>query len=221
MKVAPSQSPRLRKRIRVMDVRTNLRQQQQLPLLENAPKAQKTPAQKAIRKTFKGTAHLARLLPTGSVLTFQILSPILTHQGRCPTHASRVITLGLLALCGVSCFILRLTDSFRDERGKVRYGLATFRGLWVIDTSLKLTPEEKAQYQLKFIDLFHALASILVFAAIALFDKNVVNCFFPTPSEEAKELLMRVPIGIGIACSILFVLFPSKRHGIGCPLSKH
>ncbi|KAL9454679.1 hypothetical protein AB3S75_010140 [Citrus x aurantiifolia] len=204
-----------------MDVRTNLRQQQQLPLLENAPKAQKTPAQKAIRKTFKGTAHLARLLPTGSVLTFQILSPILTHQGRCPTHASRVITLGLLALCGVSCFILRLTDSFRDERGKVRYGLATFRGLWVIDTSLKLTPEEKAQYQLKFIDLFHALASILVFAAIALFDKNVVNCFFPTPSEEAKELLMRVPIGIGIACSILFVLFPSKRHGIGCPLSKH
>lgn len=204
-----------------MDVRTNLRQQQQLPLLENAPKAQKTPAQKAIRKTFKGTAHLARLLPTGSVLTFQILSPILTHQGRCPTHASRVITLGLLALCGVSCFILRLTDSFRDERGKVRYGLATFRGLWVIDTSLKLTPEEKAQYQLKFIDLFHALASILVFAAIALFDKNVVNCFFPTPSEEAKELLMRVPIGIGIACSILFVLFPSQRHGIGCPLSKH
>lgn len=204
-----------------MDVRTNLRQQQQLPLLENAPKAQKTPAQKAIRKTFKGTAHLARLLPTGSVLTFQILSPILTHQGRCPTHASRVITLGLLALCGVSCFILRLTDSFRDERGKVRYGLATFRGLWVIDTSLKLTPEEKAQYQLKFIDLFHAFASILVFATIALFDKNVVNCFFPTPSEEAKELLMRVPIGIGIACSILFVLFPSKRHGIGCPLSKH
>lgn len=204
-----------------MDVRTNLRQQQQLPLLENAPKAQKTPAQKAIRKTFKGTAHLARLLPTGSVLTFQILSPILTHQGRCPTHASRVITLGLLALCGVSCFILRLTDSFRDERGKVRYGLATFRGLWVIDTSLKLTPEEKAQYQLKFIDLFHAFASILVFAAIALFDKNVVNCFFPTPSEEAKELLMRVPIGIGIACSILFVLFPSNRHGIGCPLSKH
>lgn len=204
-----------------MDVRTNLRQQQQLPLLENAPKAQKTPAQKAIRKTFKGTAHLARLLPTGSVLTFQILSPILTHQGRCPTHASRVITLGLLALCGVSCFILRLTDSFRDERGKVRYGLATFRGLWVIDTSLKLTPEEKAQYQLKFIDLFHAFASILVFAAIALFDKNVVNCFFPTPSEEAKELLMRVPIGIGIACSILFVLFPSQRHGIGCPLSKH
>lgn len=204
-----------------MDVRTNLRQQQQLPLLENAPKAQKTPAQKAIRKTFKGTAHLARLLPTGSVLTFQILSPILTHQGRCPTHASRVITLGLLALCGVSCFILRLTDSFRDERGKVRYGLATFRGLWVIDTSLKLTPEEKAQYQLKFIDLFHAFASILVFATIALFDKNVVNCFFPTPSEETKELLMRVPIGIGIACSILFVLFPSKRHGIGCPLSKH
>ncbi|XP_044465045.1 protein DMP7-like [Mangifera indica] len=188
------------------------------PLLQNAAiplKQPKTPAQKAIRKTIKGTGHLIRLLPTGSVLTFQIVSPILTHQGKCPTHTNRVITLAFLALCGLSCFILRLTDSFRDERAKVRHGLATFRGLWVLDTPLKLSPEEAARYRLKFIDFFHAFASILVFAAVALFDKNVVNCFCPHPSDETKELLVSVPVCIGVACSILFVLFPSKRHGIG------
>ncbi|KAJ4729739.1 DUF679 domain-containing protein [Melia azedarach] len=202
------------------ELRTALRDQLQ-PLLENVPKKPKTPSQRAIRKTFKGTAHLARLLPTGAVLTFQILSPILTHQGQCPTHTSRHLTFLLLAVCGITCFLLRLTDSFRDERGKVRYGLATFKGLWAIDTSLTLTPEEAAQYQLKFIDFFHAFASISVFAAVALFDQNVVKCFCPTPSEETKELLVSVPVGIGVVCSILFLIFPSKRHGIGCPLSRH
>jgi hypothetical protein len=39
----------------------------------------KTPAQKAIRKTFKISTHLANLLPTGTVLVFQIMSPIFTH----------------------------------------------------------------------------------------------------------------------------------------------
>ncbi|KAJ0111526.1 hypothetical protein Patl1_02337 [Pistacia atlantica] len=191
------------------------------PLLENASVPPKTPAQKAIRRTFKGTGHLVRLLPTGSVLTFQVVSPILTHQGKCPNHTNRVVTLGFLAICGLSCFILRLTDSFRDERGKVRHGLATFRGLWVLDTSLNLSQEEAARYRLKFIDFFHAFASILVFAAVALFDKNVIKCFCPHPSDETKQLLVTVPIWIGVACSVLFILFPSKRHGIGTSLSRN
>ncbi|KAK3184066.1 hypothetical protein Dsin_031352 [Dipteronia sinensis] len=202
-----------------------LQEQLQQPLLENAaaiaPKPEKTPAQKAIRKTFKGTANLARLLPTGAVLTFQILSPIFSHQGQCHTHTSHLLTLCLLALCAFSCFLLRLTDSFRDERGKVRYGLATFRGLWVLDTSTRLSPEEEAKYQLKFVDFFHAFTAVLVFGAVALFDKNVVKCFYPKPSEEAEDLLVILPVGIGVVSSFLFVAFPSKRHGIGCPLSKN
>ncbi|KAH7519104.1 hypothetical protein ACOSP7_002307 [Xanthoceras sorbifolium] len=204
-------------------IRTSVQEQQQ-PLLENAAtvtKPPKTPTQKAMRKTFKGTANLARLLPTGSVLTFQILSPILTHQGQCHTYTSHLMTLGLVALCALSCFLLRLTDSFRDERGKVRYGLATFRGLVVLDTSLRsLSQEEAAKYQLKFIDFFHAFTSLLVFGAVALFDKNVVKCFYPEPSEEAEDLLVILPVMIGLISSVLFVAFPSKRHGIGCPLSR-
>ncbi|XP_022140636.1 uncharacterized protein LOC111011245 [Momordica charantia] len=201
-----------------------LRQMEQ-PLLENAPttnaKPTKTPAQKAIRKTFKGTAHLANLLPTGTVLGFQILSPIFTHQGQCHTKVSQSTTLGLVTLCAFSCFFLLFTDSFRDERGKVRYGVATFRGLWIIDASVTLPDEEAAKYRLRFIDFFHAFASLLVFVAVALFDENVVKCFYPTPSDETRELLVVLPVGIGVLCSLLFIVFPSKRHGVGFPLSRH
>jgi len=65
----------------------------------------------------------------------------------------------------------------------------------------------------------HALMSILVFVAVALFDKNVVSCIFPTPSDETQEILTRLPVGIGVISSMLFVAFPTKRHGIGFPLS--
>jgi hypothetical protein len=81
--------------------------------------------------------------------------------------------------------------------------------------------EEAAKYRLRLVDFFHAFMSVLVFAVVALFDQNVVKCFYPTPSSEAKDLLMALPIGIGVASSLLFVAFPSKRHGIGFPLSRH
>ncbi|XP_061352368.1 protein DMP7-like [Gastrolobium bilobum] len=196
----------------------------QQPLLENAPtpqKTPKTPTQKTIRKAFKGTAHLAKLLPTGTVLIFQILSPVFTHEGQCHTQTSKAMTIGLLTFCSISCFLLSFTDSFRDERGKVRYGMASSNGLWILDASVRLPIDEAAKYRLRFIDFFHAFTSILVFGAIALFDKSVVSCLVPKPSEEAKELLVAVPIGIGLVCSVLFVLFPSQRHGIGFPLSRN
>ncbi|XP_050205718.1 protein DMP7 [Mercurialis annua] len=195
------------------------------PLLENPvtpiQKPSKTPTQKAIRKTFKGTTQLSKLLPTGSVLAFQILSPIFTHQGQCHTSTSTTLTLALLTTCAISCFLLCLTDSFRDERGKVRYGMATSKGLWVIDGSVTLSEDQNENYKMRFIDLLHGFASMLVFGAVALFDKNVVNCFCPTPSDEVKDLLVAVPVGVGVVCSILFLKFPTKRHGIGTPLSRH
>lgn len=197
--------------------------EQRQPLLENQPlseKPTKTPAQKALRKTFKISGHLSNLLPTGSVLAFQILSPAFTHEGKCRTLTSQTLTLTLISLCGASCFLLCLTDSFRDERGKVRYGLATFRGLWIMDGCASVPPGEEEKYRLRLVDFFHALLSIVVFIAVALFDQNVVRCFVPNPSEEAQELLATLPIVVGVLCSLLFVAFPTKRHGIGFPLSQ-
>ncbi|KAA8515212.1 hypothetical protein F0562_018391 [Nyssa sinensis] len=185
-------------------------EQQKLPLLQDIPlralpeTEEKTLIQKAISQTFQSTAHLAKLLPTGSVLAFQLLEPIFTNQGECDS-VSRSMTAGLIALCGLSCFLLCFTDSFKDKNGIVCYGFATFRGLWIIDGSATLPPEVAAKYQLRFIDFMHAFMSILVFAAVALFDQNVVNCFYPTPSDETKELLTSLPVGIGVIC-IPFIL---------------
>ncbi|XP_059660063.1 protein DMP4-like [Cornus florida] len=198
---------------------------QTLPLLQEKcitllKTEERTAIQRAISQTFQSTAHLANLLPTGSVLAFQLLSPIFTNQGECDP-VSRSMTSGLIALCGLSCFFLCFTDSFKDKNGNVCYGFATFRGLWIIDGSLSRTlpPEIAANYRLRFIDFMHAFMSISVFAAIALFDQNVVNCLYPSPSEETQEVLRSLPVGIGVICSMLFVVFPTKRHGIGFPLT--
>lgn len=204
-----------------MDIKVEA--EQKLPLLEDGitivPNTDKrTPIQKAISQTFQSTAHLANLLPTGSVLAFQLLSPIFSNQGRCDA-VSRSMTTGLVSLCGLSCCLLCFTDSFKDKKGNILYGFATLRGLWVIDGSGSISPEIAQNYRLRFIDFLHAFLSILVFAAVALFDQNVVNCLYPAPSDEAQELLTALPVGIGVISSMLFVVFPTKRHGIGFPLS--
>ncbi|XP_057792587.1 protein DMP7 [Salvia miltiorrhiza] len=194
----------------------------QAPFLENQPPAKppKTPRQKVVRKAFKGTAHLSKLLPTGSVLTFQFLSPIVTHDGKCRSIVSQGATAAVLAFCAATCFAMSFTDSFRDERGKVRYGVATFRGLWVVDGSGGLTPEEAADYRVRLVDFVHAFLSIAIFAAVAMFDKNVVGCFWPSPSEEALEILTALPVTVGVVCGLFFVMFPTRRHGVGFPLSR-
>ena len=204
-----------------MDVKvSNLYDEQKLPLLHNMEIAepQRNLFHRAINQTCKSTAHLANLLPTGTVLSFQLLSPIFTNQGKCD-HVIQLMTLSLLSLCGASCFLLCFTDSFRDNKGNICYGFATFKGLWIIDGSATLPHELDAKYQLRFIDFMHAIMSILVFSAIAMFDHNVVNCFFPSPSDEMREILTALPVGIGVFCSMLFVAFPTHRHGIGFPLS--
>lgn len=194
----------------------------QLPLLKGVaePEPDRNLIQKAIGQTFKSTAHLANLLPTGTVLAFQLLSPIFTNEGQCDS-VCRFMTAGLVILCALSCFLCSFTDSFRDKNGNICYGFATFRGLWVIDGSATLPPELAANYQIRFIDFVHAFLSLMVFAAIALFDQNVVSCFYPSPSHEAEEVLRALPVGIGVMSSMLFLVFPTQRHGIGFPLSPH
>ncbi|KAG9447793.1 hypothetical protein H6P81_013921 [Aristolochia fimbriata] len=183
----------------------------------------RTLIQKAINQTFQCTAHLANLLPTGTVLAFQLLSPIFSNGGHCDP-VCRSMTASLVALCGLSCFFSSFTDSFRDAHGKVRYGLATPNGFWVIDAGdgggdAALAPEERSKFKLKTMDFVHAFLSVLVFAAIALFDQSVVECFYPSPDQETTEVLTALPVGIGVICSMLFVVFPTTRHGIGFPLS--
>lgn len=200
-----------------------VQQEKKSPLLEEnleLPQVEKSIIQKAISQTFQSTSHLANLLPTGSVLAFQLLSPIFTNQGNCD-KICKILTIALVTLCGLSCFILSFTDSFKDKKGKISYGFATIRGLWIIDGSIRIPNQIARRYKLKFIDFLHGFMSMLVFATIALFDQNVVKCFYPKPSDEIEELLVALPIGVGVICSIFFVVFPTKRHGIGFPLTSN
>ncbi|MED6130611.1 hypothetical protein PIB30_002732 [Stylosanthes scabra] len=195
-------------------------QDQSLPLLSNTeiPEAVRNQIQTAISQILENAANLANLLPTGTVLAFHLLSPFLTNQGSCDS-VSKAMTAALLALCGVLCIIICFTDSIKDSKGNLCYGFATFSGLWLIDASTTLPAEVNDKYKLKFIDFMHAAMSALVFAAVALFDEKTVSCFFPDPSLEIQEVLTKLPVAIGIFCSIFFVVFPTKRHGIGFPLS--
>ncbi|KAL6610782.1 hypothetical protein ACP70R_040751 [Stipagrostis hirtigluma subsp. patula] len=176
--------------------------------------------QRAISQTYQSTAHLAKLLPTGTVLAFQLLSPVVTARGHC-LSSNRAMAAALVALCALSCFVLSFTDSFRDAGGAVRYGFATRGGLWVIDGGSTLDPRAAAGYRLRFLDFVHAAMSVMIFAAVALLDQNVVSCFYPVPSEDARQVLTVLPVAIGVVGSMLFVAFPTTRHGIGFPLSPH
>lgn len=196
----------------------------QAPLLATtslvAETVERTPIQTAISQTFESTSHLANLLPTGSVIAFQFLSPIFTNHGSCDP-ISQAMTIALVAIFGLSCFLLSFTDSFSDKDGNICYGFATIHGLYVLDGNITLPPEVASKYKIRFIDFVHAFMSIMVFAAVVLFDDNVVNCFYPSPSDEVKHLLGTLPIGLGVLFSMLFVVFPTQRHGIGFPVTNN
>ncbi|OMO92269.1 hypothetical protein COLO4_17728 [Corchorus olitorius] len=185
-----------------------------------SPSRPPTLSQRAISQTLTSTANLANLLPTGTLLAFQLLMPIFTNNGSCDS-ATRPMTLILLLLLALSCFLASFTDSVKASDGQVYYGFATFKGMFLFDypdPSGSGLPD-LSKYRIRFIDGVHAVVSVLVFGAIALRDKNVLNCFYPMPEHGTQEVLNIAPVGIGLICSLLFVVFPTRRHGIGYPIT--
>ncbi|KMT04594.1 hypothetical protein BVRB_8g182500 [Beta vulgaris subsp. vulgaris] len=170
-----------------------------------------------LSQTLQSTTNLANLLPTGAILTFHLLVPAFTDQGDCD-YVNHLMTTTLLALCASAVFILNFTDSFKDRCGNVSYGFATFNGLWLVDSSTSLPPRLASRYRLRVLDFVHGFTSVLVFTAIALSENNTVKCYFPAPSRDLQQILTALPVGIGVASSFLFVLFPTQRHGIGYTL---
>ncbi|CBI29711.3 unnamed protein product, partial [Vitis vinifera] len=166
--------------------------------------APSTLRQRALSQTLASTANLANLLPTGTLLAFQLLTPVFTNNGACDA-------------------VTRFTDSFKTPDGRVFYGIATFKGLWLFDyvdeSGSAASLPDLSKYKFRFIDGVHAVLSVLVFVAVAMRDKNVVSCFYPQPAREVQEVLDIVPVGIGLICSLLFVVFPTTRHGIGYPVT--
>ncbi|KAI8532064.1 hypothetical protein RHMOL_Rhmol11G0184400 [Rhododendron molle] len=195
---------------------------------DNSPETPKghpppPPPPSVLSQSLTSIAHLANLLPTGTLLAFQLLTPVFTNNGSCDA-ATRPLTFLLLLALAASCFLACFTDSFRTPDGQVYYGFATTSGMWLFDSqgasaSAGTRIPDLSKYRLGFIDVVHAVLSVLVFAAVALRDKNVLTCYYPRPDHETEEVLDIVPVGIGLISSLLFVIFPTRRHGIGYPVT--
>uniref|UniRef100_A0A7N0UEI8 DUF679 domain membrane protein 2 n=1 Tax=Kalanchoe fedtschenkoi TaxID=63787 RepID=A0A7N0UEI8_KALFE len=160
-------------------------------------------------KAFTGVGNLVKLLPTGTVFLFQFLNPILTSNGKCHT-VNKVFSAILLVICAFSCCFASFTDSYKGSDGNYHYGVATSTGLWPNPDGADLK-----RYRLRFGDFVHAFLSLIVFAVLSLLDSNTVECYYPEFEQQQKALMMGLPAVIGTLAGVVFMLFPSTRHGIG------
>uniref|UniRef100_A0A0D9X267 DUF679 domain membrane protein 2 n=1 Tax=Leersia perrieri TaxID=77586 RepID=A0A0D9X267_9ORYZ len=167
---------------------------------------------------FKSIGDVLKLLPTATVILYQVLTPIVTNTGDCHL-ANKIITPVLLVICAFFCAFSAFTDSFVGADGKVKYGLVTARGLAPFGgTDAADAGMDFSKYRLRFGDFVHGFFSVTVFAAVALLaDANTVSCFYPSLKSQQKQLVMALPIVVGALASVVFVVFPSTRHGIGYP----
>jgi hypothetical protein len=159
-----------------------------------------------------GTARLNVLLPTATILTFAIFAPLVTDDGNC-ARVNRVLTAAFVLLCATSCVFFTLTDSFRSATGRLRYGVATLKGIATFCGGRK-GPREPERYRLRWSDLFYTTLSLVAFVTFAASHHDIVRCYYP---EVPRKVVNTVPLVIGFVVSLLFVLFPSKRRGIGYP----
>ncbi|KAM6602327.1 hypothetical protein CsatA_021936 [Cannabis sativa] len=170
---------------------------------------------KGVQKTLSKTSMLANFLPTGTLLTFEMVLPSIYGNGECSPVSTTMMHV-LLGLCSLSCFFFHFTDSFRGPDGKVYYGFVTTKGLAVFKPGLDVEVPKDERYKLGVTDFVHALMSVLVFTAIAFSDHRITDCVFPGHEKAMDEVMESFPLMVGIVCSGLFLVFPNTRYGIGC-----
>lgn len=170
---------------------------------------------KGVQKTISKTSMLVNFLPTGTLLTFEMVLPAIYRNGECTT-VTTLMTHVLLGICALSCFFFHFTDSFKGPDDKVYYGFVTPRGLAVFKPGLTVEVPKDERYRVGLTDFVHAIMSVMVFMAIAFSDRRVTECMFPGHEKEMDEVMESFPLMVGIVCSGLFLVFPTSRHGIGC-----
>ncbi|XP_058069004.1 protein DMP9-like [Magnolia sinica] len=170
---------------------------------------------KGVQKTLSKTSMLVNFLPTGTLLTFEMLLPSVSGNGECSPVSTMMIHV-LLGLCTLSCFFFHFTDSFRTAEGKVYYGFVTPKGLALFKSGLGVDVPKDDRFRVGFVDFVHAAMSVMVFVAIAFSDHRVTDCLFPGHVKEMDEVMESFPLMVGVVCSSLFLVFPNTRYGIGC-----
>uniref|UniRef100_A0A5B7BDA5 Uncharacterized protein n=1 Tax=Davidia involucrata TaxID=16924 RepID=A0A5B7BDA5_DAVIN len=166
----------------------------------------------ALNTILSGTARLNVLLPTATILAFTIFAPLLTSDGKCNT-LNRWLMGFFLALSAASCVFFSITDSFRTPTGRLYYGVATLDGIWTFNGRRK-KPYVPSDYRLGWTDLFHASLSLIAFLTFAALHSDVLSCYYLAMPRKVTDT---VPLVVGFVISVLFVMFPSRRRGIGYP----
>lgn len=172
-----------------------------------------------VHKTLASAANLANLLPTGTVLAFQALTPSFSNNGVCRT-SNKYLTASLVMFCAVICVLSSFTDSFLDSDGNLYYGIATFNGLHIFNIhhlkdNICSSSLDLWRFRIRLMDYVHAVVSLLVFLVFAFCDSDLQKCYFPLGGKDLDALVMNLPLAAGIFSSFLFMIFPTTRRGIG------
>jgi hypothetical protein len=186
--------------------------------------AKSSKANVAAEKVLSVSANLAKLLPSGAVLVFQTLSASFTNQGACNV-ANKWLSACLVAFLTAACIFLTFTDSI-VHKGKIYYGVALPRRLNVFGLTkreervlLKALGGELKERRLKTLDWVHAFFTAIVFISIAMGDVGLQKCFVPDLDSDhmknVKELLRNAPLGLALLSSFVFMIFPTRRRGVG------
>nr|CAD1838859.1 unnamed protein product [Ananas comosus var. bracteatus] len=137
----------------------------------------------ALSQALAGTASLAKLLPTGTLLAFQLLTPVFTQPRllrprRAPPHPRAPPPPRPLLLPRL---LHRLHPHPLPPAASTTASPPP-RGLLLFD--YPPAPDDApdtSRYRLRPVDFVHAALSVLVFGAVALRDANVLGCFYPSP----------------------------------------
>lgn len=174
----------------------------------------------ATDKVMSSAANLAQLLPTGTVLAYQALSPSFNNHGNCTT-SNRWLTAVLVGVLAAVSLFFSFTDSVVGRRdGKLYYGVATPHGFNVFNLSEEEEKREwgeleKKKLRLRPLDYVHAFFTAVVFLTVAFSDVGLQRCFFPNAGVNTNELLKNLPLGTAVLSSFVFMIFPTRRKGIG------
>jgi len=162
---------------------------------------------------------LAKMLPTGVLFIFQILSNLLSQNGDCG-KGNKILVGVCLGILGIVCFLLSFFDTFKDGNGKVHYGIATTSGLTTVSSGKnKVKPSNETDYKLELKDFLGAVVAVLVFAVVSLTDKNVVQCLYPSAQSRINKWVQALPVAVGVVSSAVCVLWPCKRQGLSHPVT--
>ncbi|XP_004305024.1 PREDICTED: uncharacterized protein LOC101304990 [Fragaria vesca subsp. vesca] len=174
------------------------------------------------QKALSSVGSLANLLPTGTVLAFQAITPSLSYNGRCQTFNKCLVALVMLA-CSLVCFLSSFTDSLQNgKNSKVYYGIATCNGLHVFnyedpENEKKALGDKLKDMRITSADYLHAFVSVFVFLIFACSSLEVQTCYFPAEIKDQMEysMVIYLPLVVGLLSSFLFAYFPTNRRGIG------